>query len=316
MTSQLTWHVGNRNPSITENLVNADGTPVDLTAKTVQFRAREPGATSLLVDQPATVVGAATLGNVQYDWSIADVTAPAGALSAPRDLLVWWVVTSGVRTQDYAEALIRVDAHASPGYLDLEEFKASLELSPGAKYIEKDARVAIAAASRAVDWKTGLRFYPDPDATAFRYFSPRSRTRAEIDPLVTLGAGGVSLDSDGNGTYDVALVSGTDYVLEPRNAPADGQPYTRVRMLPTASIWMQPCYPNSVRVQGQFGFARVPEGVKVATGIIATRLVLRLRQAPFGVLSGGVDGAAIRISRYDPDVDLALASVGGRQVLA
>jgi hypothetical protein len=47
----------------------------------------------------------------------------------------------------------------------------------------------------------------------------------------------------------------------------------------------------------------VPEDIKTATSILAAKLVRRVREAPFGIVTAGVDqGEAMRISRTDPDV--------------
>jgi hypothetical protein len=67
-------------------------------------------------------------------------------------------------------------------------------------------------------------------------------------------------------------------------------------------LYFPTCFPRSVRVTGQFGWSEVPEAVKSATVILATKLVRRAREAPFGVVSIGLDGGAMRIARTDPDV--------------
>ena len=46
--------------------------------------------------------------------------------------------------------------------------------------------------------------------------------------------------------------------------------------------------------------------MKEATLIIASRLLRRVREAPFGVISFGLEGA-MRIARTDPDVTALLA---------
>jgi hypothetical protein len=75
--------------------------------------------------------------------------------------------------------------------------------------------------------------------------------------------------------------------------------------------------PSSVAVTGQFGWPAVPAQVIEATTILATRLLRRAREAPFGVVGLGIDGAAVRISRFDPDVGFLLDPlVKGSGVLA
>src|SRR3954447_6862743 len=98
MSDHLIWFVGNRNPSITETLTYADGTVVDLTGSTVKLKMRAVGSSTLKVSASATVVGAATLGQVRYDWAALDVDT--GGF-----YLVWWEVTTGGKTQDLNEAI-------------------------------------------------------------------------------------------------------------------------------------------------------------------------------------------------------------------
>ena len=65
MPSLLTYYVGNRNPSITET-ITSNGVIVDLTGKTVRFKMRAVGSSTLKVDQPINNVPDAT-GVVRYD---------------------------------------------------------------------------------------------------------------------------------------------------------------------------------------------------------------------------------------------------------
>jgi hypothetical protein len=61
--------------------------------------------------------------------------------------------------------------------------------------------------------------------------------------------------------------------------------------------------PNSVRVTGRFGWDAVPPEIIEATGILATKLIRRSREAPFGILAVALEtGTAIRLARTDPDI--------------
>jgi hypothetical protein len=58
-----------------------------------------------------------------------------------------------------------------------------------------------------------------------------------------------------------------------------------------------------VKLTGQFGWTILPEAVKAATSILAAKLLRRVREAPFGIVTAGIDqGVAMRIARTDPDV--------------
>ena len=68
---------------------------------------------------------------------------------------------------------------------------------------------------------------------------------------------------------------------------------------------------------GVFGWSEVPAPVKQATTIMATRLLRRAREAPFGVVGLGLDNAPVRIAKIDPDVAFLLNPfVKGGGVLA
>jgi hypothetical protein len=63
----------------------------------------------------------------------------------------------------------------------------------------------------------------------------------------------------------------------------------------------------SLVVTGVFGWPTVPDGVVTATTILATRILRRQREAPFGIVTVGIEqGAVARIGRTDPDVQNAL----------
>ncbi len=78
-------------------------------------------------------------------------------------------------------------------------------------------------------------------------------------------------------------------------------------MIPKHSSRTFPTWDNGVQIVGSFGFATTPPEVKQYTKIFAAQLLLRSRQAPFGILMAGVEvGAMTRLSRFDPDFDRLL----------
>lgn len=189
-------------------------------------------------------------------------------------------------------------------YATSADLKATLELG-GETFADPDIDLAIPAASRAVDQVCGRRFYKDTDATSVRYYSPTGGERLWIDDIVTVTT--VQADPGGDGTFEETWTVNTDYILEPMNAAADGWPYTTLRLHPRSSRYLPVDYPRSVKVTGQFGWSAVPESVAMATKLIASKLVKRVREAPFGVVGLGFDGAAVRIASQDPDVRVLLA---------
>jgi hypothetical protein len=294
MSAAPLWFVGNRNPSISEQITSG-GVPYDLTGASVTFKMRALNSAVLKVNAAATIVTPA-LGQVRYDWQAADVDT-AG------QFLVWWTVTVAGKTEDVAEAVIEFRAHAPStpaAYIELEQLKSSLELT-GQTYADKDLEIAINAASRAIDSATGRRFYLDADATQVRYYSPKSYRHLELDDIAVLTQ--VAIDRGGIGTYTETWTNGTEFVLEPFNATADFHPYERLTVRRLSGQWLPYYIEKSVRVTAQFGWTVLPEEVKTATSILAGKLVRRVREAPFGIVTAGIDaGVAMRIARTDPDV--------------
>lgn len=300
MSDELLWFVGNRNPSITETITYADGTAVNLAGKTVKFKMRPVGSSTLKVNAAATVVDAPT-GSVRYDWAALDVDT-AG------HFLVWWEVTTTAdgKTQDLSEAVIEFRNHTpeTQAYAELEEFKSTTELT-GTSFQDADIERGLVAASRGIDLATGRRFYSDTDDQT-RYYSPNSVRWLAIDDLNTLTS--LATDQSGNGSFSNTWTVNSDFVLEPLNAPADGFPYRSVKAISRSSLYFPTVYPRSVKVVGKFGWTAAPPGVKTATILVAARLIKRTREAPFGIIGLGLEGAAVRASALarDPEISFLL----------
>ena len=188
-------------------------------------------------------------------------------------------------------------------YITLAELKATLSLT-AETYADADISAAITAASRAIDKITRRRFWLDVGTTNVRFYSPDRLTRLDIDDLVTLTS--VTVDSAGNGTWADTWTLNTDFVLEPLNAAEDGFPWEKIIVHPLGKFLFPTSYPRSVQITGQFGWSAIPSGVVDYTTILATVLLRRKREAPFGIVAMGMDGGAIRIARTDPQAALLI----------
>jgi hypothetical protein len=200
---------------------------------------------------------------------------------------------------------------AASDYITLSEFKDTMEI--GSTYADPDVQRAITAASRAVDSVTGRQFYPG-NPGEIRYYTAIAELDGQAvytDDILSVTA--VKTDPDGDLTWQQPWPS-TNYVLGPQNNPVMGLPYSFIRT-PEKKGLIFPLNPYGVQVTGSFGWSTPPEQVKLATGIIASRLLLRARQAPFGVVSAGIDGTAVRISRFDPDLALLLDPLNHSQLV-
>ena len=187
-------------------------------------------------------------------------------------------------------------------YLTLDELKAASEVT-GVSFMDYDGQRNITAACRAIEEYTGRRFWKDTDTTSVRFYSPLDSAALPVDDIVSLGT--VQVDLDGDGTFETTWTENTDFVLCPLNAAADSKPYETIEVR-RASFNYFPCFERSVQVTAQFGWPDVPEQVKTATTLLATKLVKRVREAPFGVVGLGIDNVAVRVIRSDPEMMLLL----------
>lgn len=164
---------------------------------------------------------------------------------------------------------------------------------------------AVEAASRWIDNYCGRRFWVDSNDTTRTYVACRW-DRVDIDDLVTLTS--LKTDASGDGTFETTWATG-EYQLLPYNPAgyAESWPYNRIRSLsrqfPTADSY----YARADRVQitGKFGWAAVPDAVKQACLMQATRIFKR-RYSPEGVAGFGEFGVVRIGSRIDADVEALL----------
>lgn len=292
----ITHFKANRSPSLTDT-IQIDGVNFDLTGSSVKFQMRLESSAMLKVNTAATIVNPPGVnGQVRYDWLSADVDT-AGTY------LAWWEVTLASGKTQNTPAFVLIVKDAAPStvtdYADREELKGSSTLT-GTTFADADIDLAITSASRMIDSRTGRRFFPDTDANQARYYTPYHARNLYVDDLITLTT--LKTDQDGDGTFETTWTLNTDFVLEPLNAVADGWSFDTIRRT-WRSTRRWPCWERSVEVTGKFGWVEPPEPIKQATLLLAARLVKRLREAPLGVAGLGPDGAVVRVSRLDADIE-------------
>jgi uncharacterized phiE125 gp8 family phage protein len=192
----------------------------------------------------------------------------------------------------------------APDYVTSTELKAYLRISD----TDDDAQVALAitAASRAVDRHTNRQFGLVAAAEERFYtatWDPKRRRRVvEIDDLMTETGLLVDYDADDDETFAHSVDS---FNVRPVNAKVIGRPWTRI-VVRTDSTTLPGPIENGVRVTAKFGWTTVPDTVKQATLLQASRLFTR-REAPFGVAGSPDLGSELRLlAKVDPDVAVSL----------
>ena len=159
---------------------------------------------------------------------------------------------------------------------------------------------AITAASREIDGHCGRSFWQDTTVAIREFFAastscvdlldqPGEQPAREISTVTGLI---VKTDTAGDGTFATTLTINTDFLLYPRNAAADGWPFSELYAinggLPGSSNGRA-----GVQITAKFGFPSVPEDVEKACLIQAAQL-FKAKDAAFGVASFG-DAGALRV---------------------
>lgn len=182
------------------------------------------------------------------------------------------------------------------GYCTLADVKAALRITDTID----DALIenSINAASRMIDQYCNRYFYSSP-AGEVRYFQANDGFTCWIDDMQSITD--LKTSSTDPLIFDTTWATG-DYQLQPNNSKANGaySPYT---MIQATDNYLFPVWADIalVQVTGQFGWANIPDPIKFATIIQASRLFKRL-ESPLGV-AGVSDMGIMRVgSNIDGDV--------------
>lgn len=180
-----------------------------------------------------------------------------------------------------------------PSYATTEELSSYVRIDDLEDEVE--LALAITAASRAIDHAAGRQFGLTSAETR-RYTARRDYERGfwavDVDDFVLVTGAGVVVS--GVGTV-------TAYDKEPINAAQRGRPWTLIAF--NANSEFQPCgIRNEVEVTALWGWSSVPDTIKQATLLQASRVFTR-RSAPFGVAGSPDTGSELRLlAKVDPDV--------------
>lgn len=154
--------------------------------------------------------------------------------------------------------------------------------------------LALDAASAAVDQFCDQGFTADGTATV-RLYSPAETGQVTVHPISSTTGLVVATDDNNDGTFETTWVLGTDFRLEPANAAAAGEPWTRLVALGVRWFPMLTRRPG-VSVTAKFGWPGgvAPAPVKQATLIQAAFLWGR-KDARFGVAGSPEFGNEMRV---------------------
>jgi hypothetical protein len=197
-----------------------------------------------------------------------------------------------------------------PIYVTALELGAVLRITNPAGDVLDDLDRACNAASRAIDECCDTVFaLRDASNDEVRYFTRLSDNLTLIDDAASITS--VRVDTNQDGIYDQDWTEGTDYVLlrsSSSSVPPADRPFNRIKVRERSSRWF-PRGDQTIEVSGRFGWATTPWQITEAAGLLAQQLFKRRLEAPFGVVSFGIDQpTAVRLIRNDPHMTELLSA--------
>lgn len=189
----------------------------------------------------------------------------------------------------------------APPYATVAELRSFI--ADGTTSSESELSLAIETASRSVDRATNRQF-GKVDEIESRWYEavfdssslsgPQRRWTVDIDDIMT--ADGLVIELGDGLTVTGEPLSGV--IPTAVNAVVNGRPWTKLLLPQGISV----DFDRQVRVTGLFGWTAVPDAIKLATMIQASRLFAR-RHAPFGILGSPETGGELRLlERLDADL--------------
>ena len=156
--------------------------------------------------------------------------------------------------------------------------------------------IAVESASLAIDQSCGRQFGL-LSSSEFRYYEPywyRDRYWCDIDDVMTTNS--LVIETENGDEI-------TDYTLTPRNAAAEGKPWTRIEFARGATVT------PTLKISARYGWSAVPNTVKMACLIQAARYYSRRKEENVGGMPTGVTVDDVRVGwasqREELDSDVA-----------
>jgi hypothetical protein len=198
----------------------------------------------------------------------------------------------------------------NPATADVDDPDTTLEL------------IALEAGARAIERATGRRFDVTLSIAEARYFTPTIIDGRDpilyatsafpyswlrhyvlpIDDVADTTGLLVDMDSTGNGDY---TNNTTAFRVGPPNAPSRDLPYSRIIF---NSGVFPPVYESSVRVTAKWGWTAIPNTIRNANLLQASRFLAR-RDSPYGIAGSPQMGNELRLlAKLDPDVALMVGA--------
>ena len=193
----------------------------------------------------------------------------------------------------------------SNAYATTDEFRAYCRIDSAADNTLHEG--VVAAASRMVDRYTGRRFWQDGTVVAREYHAD-SPSCVQVDDISTTTGLIVKSDINADGTFAQTLTITTNFLAYPLNAADDvpARPFTEIRIVDSLGTGFAVGPRPGVQVTAKFGWAAVPDEVKLAT-ILQAQMLWNAKDARGGILSASVDGFATRMSRFlHPQAEILL----------
>ena len=190
----------------------------------------------------------------------------------------------------------------SHAYRTVSELKGWLGLSGSGQ--DTNLGYALDAATAAIDAYAGRQFDID-SAVVTRLYDCEFMDYADVDDIATT-TGLIVKTLNADGSVAETLTLNTDYYLAPYNSDKvePVMPFTKIVMAIDKSGKVLPTeHRQGLSVTAKFGFSAVPDAIKQATLIQASRLFQR-KNSPMGFSGNPETGqpAVVFLSELDPDV--------------